>query len=85
MYGCAKRLAILPCALFSLPAIHSTPSSCHEVCSIVELAQTVLHAVREHEHFECLTLQLEYNMTRESRVFRERIVNVSKVKMVRQN
>jgi hypothetical protein len=30
-------------------------------------------------------LQLVYNMTREGRVFRKRIVNVCEVKMVRQN
>jgi hypothetical protein len=45
----------------------------------------VLHAVREHEHLECPALLLEYNMARESSVCRERIVNISTVKIVRQN
>jgi hypothetical protein len=45
----------------------------------------VLHAVRELGRLECPALQLMYNMTRVSRICRERIVNVCEVKMVRQN
>jgi hypothetical protein len=56
----------------------------HEVCSVVEIAHHV-HAIREHGHLECPELQFVYNMTLESRVCGERIVNVSEVKMVRQN
>jgi hypothetical protein len=45
----------------------------------------VLHAVRKHEHLECLVLQLVYNMEHKSRVFIERIVYVCKVEKARQN
>jgi hypothetical protein len=54
----------------------------HKVCPVVELVHHVLHAEREHENLECPALRLVSNMTRESRVCRERIFNVSEVKML---
>jgi hypothetical protein len=45
----------------------------------------VLHAVREHGNNWFPLLQLVFNMARGSRVCREIVVNVSKVRMVRQN
>jgi hypothetical protein len=61
------------------------PSSSHDVFPVVELAHNVLHAVREHGHLECSALQHVYKMAREIGLCRERIKNVSEVKMVRQN
>jgi hypothetical protein len=55
-------------------------SSLHDVSPVVELSHHVLYAVREQGHLECPELQLVYNMARESRVCRERIVNVCEVK-----
>jgi hypothetical protein len=45
----------------------------------------MIYVVRKDRHIECPALQLTYNIARESRVCRERIVNVSELKMVRQN
>jgi hypothetical protein len=56
----------------------------YEVCLVDELAHHVLHAVGENRHLECPALQVVYNISRESRVCRERIVNTSKVEMARQ-
>jgi hypothetical protein len=83
VYGCANRLAVLPCALCSLPATDPTPHLVMRSGQVVELAHLVLHAVREHGHLECPALQYVHNMARKSRVCRERIVNAWEVKMVR--
>jgi hypothetical protein len=57
----------------------------HEVCPETELAQNMLHAEIEHRYLECPALQLVYNMARESRVCRERTLNLSELTLVRQN
>jgi hypothetical protein len=58
--------------------------SLHEFCPVVELVHRMFHSVREHGQIECRALQLVYKTARESTVCKERIVNVSEVKMARQ-
>jgi hypothetical protein len=57
----------------------------HEFYPVVELAHQVLYAVREHGHLKFPALEVVYHMARESRVCRERIVNVCETKLVRNN
>jgi hypothetical protein len=82
MYGLAGHLAMH----FVIAAFYSPYfSSRHEVFPVVELAHNVLHAIREHGHLMRPEFQLVHSMARDSRVCIERIVNLSEVKMIRQN